>query len=519
MLLFIYGFFHIRAKPATHISLIILAAMIGAELLFQPQKGYFIPALFYYACFCFIGNSITVRLESSARESFSTIAGLEEQRQLAVIAQLRADLERARAENEKANAIHERARAEKMMSATLAQREQLIQTMKTKSDERDRFVRAAYHDTMQPLAAISAFTFAAAQQIRTNDFSHCEHHLLAIDAAAKDIESMFRGIYDFFQIGTQPIHLRPITVNQIIEATCARQKPLAEKKSLALKCRKVRSDNVAIMSDETLLKRLIENLTSNAIKYTDRGALLIGAVAFEKTVRIDIVDTGIGIPEAHQQKIFDEFYQVQSPGRGKNPGLGLGLSIVRILADRLPGHCVRFSSKPGQGTRFSIHVPRCQRQTISPDVLPHPANKDIKGAYIVIVDDDPRLLQSMDALMSSMGAIVRTADSSEALDTLLARAPDRYPNLLITDWRLRQGETGHDIMRRIASQFDWAVVPVIILSAEIQPPIPSPAPEIFYTVNKTGEMSALLQTINQAIAAGKQKNATDAGEPATDPAQ
>lgn len=229
VLLFIYGFFHIRAKPATHISLIILAAMIVAEWLFQPQKDYFIPALFYYVCFCFIGNSISVRLENSARESFSTIAGLEEQRQLAVIAQLRADLERTRAENERLNAIQERARAEEMMSATLAQREQLIQTMKTKSDERDRFVRAAYHDTMQPLAAISAFTFAAAQQIRTNNFSHCEHHLLAIDVAAKDIESMFRGIYDFFQIGAQPIHLRPITVNQIIEATCARQQPLAEK--------------------------------------------------------------------------------------------------------------------------------------------------------------------------------------------------------------------------------------------------------------------------------------------------
>ena len=426
---------------------------------------------------------------------------VEQQRQQAVMERLRADAERARAEQHAQQTLMERSRAEAAMAQTLRQREQLISAMGDVAEERNRFVRAAYHDTMQPLAAIGAFAFAAGKQLETGDCSKAQAQIGQISLAARDIENMFRALHDLFTLGTQSINLQPVAVGPLLQEVYARFAARAQDKGLRLQLR-LPSTPTSVDSDPAMLRRMLENLLSNAVKYTGQGSVLLAATHIGETVRFDVIDSGIGIPAAVQGRIFEEFFQVDNPGRDRSKGLGLGLSIVRLLEEKLPEHRLQFRSIQGAGSRFSVQTPVSASVPEVTSLVGAGPLDALVNSYIVIVDDDHRLLQSMEAVLSAHGAVVRTAADLAGVRQLLAQAPDRAPNLVLTDWRLQQGETGADVVAMIDRHFDWATVPVMVITADLTlPQLTRSAPTLVRS--KADGMPALLASVQEAICAGR----------------
>lgn len=214
------------------------------------------------------------------------------------------------------------------------------------------------------------------------------------------------------------------------------------------------------------------NLVANGIRYTNRGGVLLGARRRGNHVAIDVVDTGIGIPAEHRLRIFEEFYQVKDDTRTAPPrrGMGLGLAIVRRFADLL-GHEVALESREGSGSRFRVLVPRAFAATTRtqrarsagsariPDSAPW-----CKGRTVAVIDDDRATLDAMQTLFETWGASVICGESIEPLLEGIGDL-ERYPDLVVADLRLADGQSGIDAVRRLHDELGIRV-PAIIVSGD-----------------------------------------------------
>jgi CheY-like chemotaxis protein len=221
-----------------------------------------------------------------------------------------------------------------------------------------------------------------------------------------------------------------------------------------------------VRSNRILLKRALSNLVSNAIKYTERGGVVLGAVGLSSRVRIDVWDTGLGIPAAFQSRIFDEYFQVANPAGERKKGLGLGLAIVRRIERNLPGHQLHFTSTPGRGSRFSLSMPvgskprGCAMQATGVDRL-------LEGKYVVVVEDERTNLDGLVWALSEAGCIAEGVDSAEAARLLFAER-DRCPDILVTDFLLGQGATGLDAVAALREAYEWATeVPILFVTGDL----------------------------------------------------
>jgi CheY-like chemotaxis protein len=221
-----------------------------------------------------------------------------------------------------------------------------------------------------------------------------------------------------------------------------------------------------VRSDPILLERILLNLVSNAVRYTSSGGVIVGCRRAGDRLRIDVCDSGIGIPKDQQRDIFSEFYQVETPGRRQRDGLGLGLAIVDRLCTLLH-HPIGVSSTPGKGSRFSVSVPVAaarisaaeppSRETVTADPL--------RGKLVVVIDDDALVLEGTGGLLKSWGCRVVTAGSG--YDALAALNSDK-PNLIISDFRLKDGRTGIEAIAQLRSSFQ-ADIPAFLISGDILP--------------------------------------------------
>jgi CheY-like chemotaxis protein/anti-sigma regulatory factor (Ser/Thr protein kinase) len=209
--------------------------------------------------------------------------------------------------------------------------------------------------------------------------------------------------------------------------------PVAKQKGLSLSVMKT---SAYVCTDPSLFERIVRNLISNAVRYTDRGGVLVGCRRQDGGLRVEVWDTGRGIaPEKHRE-IFREFAQIEPSGPDPRKGLGLGLAIVERLA-RLLDHEIRLRSVPGKGSVFSVSVPRGREQ----DVVANPVVEsstpfDLAGVLILVIDSDPAVRQAMETLLSKWNCDVIAAASGEEMKDKLAAAP-RVPSLIISDYRAR----------------------------------------------------------------------------------
>ena len=227
---------------------------------------------------------------------------------------------------------------------------------------------------------------------------------------------------------------------------------LAESRGLRLIVRKT---DAWVRADRTMLTRILNNLVSNALRYTDEGGVLVG-VRHQRSgqVRIDVWDTGHGIAAEHQPRVFGEFYQVSHehdhPGE-RQRGLGLGLATVRKLAELLDCR-VSLASTPGRGTLMSVSL---AAGTPSPQEHPQDALDvplDVSGLRVLVVDDETSILEGLRALLAEWGCDIRAAEDEAAALRAVAGWPEA-PDLVISDLRLREGRSGVDVLRAVARHY------------------------------------------------------------------
>lgn len=311
-----------------------------------------------------------------------------------------------------------------------------------------RFLAAASHDLRQPLYALTLFSSGLAvdeyDPVRLNRIAH-------IQECVESLDHLFGELLDLSRLetGAMPAVIRDVPLDEVFEDVSVNFRMVAEQHDLRLV---VRTTRIWVRSDRTMLARILNNLVSNALRYTRTGGVLVGARRrLDGTVRVDVWDTGLGIANEHLQHIFDEFYRVEGgpeTGRpeGTRRGLGLGLSTVQKLAGLL-GTRASVRSRPGKGTLFSIVLPEVQPSMLEamPAPTPDPGiPRDIVGMRVLVIDDEPTILAGISYLLGSWGCEVMTAeDAQQAMEAVHQWM--QPPDIVISDLRLREG-TGMDVI-------------------------------------------------------------------------
>ncbi|MDF3980741.1 hybrid sensor histidine kinase/response regulator [Luteibacter sp. PPL201] len=311
-----------------------------------------------------------------------------------------------------------------------------------------RFLAAASHDLRQPLYALTLFSSGLAvdefDPVRLNRIAH-------IQECVESLDHLFGELLDLSRLETGAMRAVPadLSLDEIFEEVSVNFRMVAEQHDLRLV---VRTTDLWVRSDRTMVARILNNLVSNALRYTRCGGVLVGARRRrDGTVRIDVWDTGRGIAPEHQKHIFDEFYRVENGPEAGRPestrrGLGLGLSTVQRLAGLLETNA-SVRSRPGRGSVFSIVLPRVQpgEAPRPPPAADEPApRRDVAGMRVLVIDDEPSILAGISYLLGSWGCEVMTAeDAQQAMEAVHQWI--QPPDVVISDLRLREG-TGLDVI-------------------------------------------------------------------------
>jgi CheY-like chemotaxis protein len=218
-------------------------------------------------------------------------------------------------------------------------------------------------------------------------------------------------------------------------------------------------------SDPVLLRRILQNLVANAIRYTSAGSVWIGARRRGAVARIEVRDSGEGIAREHVDRVFEEFYQVSNPERDRRKGLGLGLAIVRRLAALLD-HPLELRSSPGRGSVFALTLPRVAAPAgTEPSGDPASRDADLRGLRVLLLEDDADVRDAIVLALRDWGcAVLAAMDADEALAALAARAPWR-PDLILSDYRLRGGGNGAEAVGRVLARLG-GTIPVALITGD-----------------------------------------------------
>ncbi|HXJ53994.1 MAG TPA: ATP-binding protein [Burkholderiales bacterium] len=328
---------------------------------------------------------------------------------------------------------------------------------------KSRFLAAASHDLRQPLHALNLFV----AQLRTEtDPTERARIAAQIDASVTAMNDLFNALLDISKLdaGALAPNLTRFPIVDLlkqIEATFARA---AGDKGLRL--RFARSD-AWVESDFILLQRILLNLVSNAVRYTDRGGVVVGCRRRGARLRIEIWDSGIGIPKDQWENVFGEFYRLSGPGQERRGGLGLGLAIVERLC-RLLDHRVELRSAPGKGSCLAIEAPLVAPQPAAEHVpAPEATTDPASGKLIVVIDDDALVLDSMRGVLRSWGCFVVAAESGPAALATL-NGDERRPDLIISDYRLSDGHGGIATVEKLRQAFG-APIPAFLITGDTAP--------------------------------------------------
>jgi CheY-like chemotaxis protein len=227
------------------------------------------------------------------------------------------------------------------------------------------------------------------------------------------------------------------------------------------------SSSAWVRSDPVLLERIVLNLVSNAVRYTKSGGIVVGCRRHGAGLRIDVADTGPGIPEDQRRKIFSEFYRLADTTKTNQAGLGLGLAIVERLCALLD-HPIESASTPGRGARFSVTVPMAPAAELQKTEPSHPAIDVARGKLVVVIDNDPRVLEAMGGLLHNWDCCVVTAATPEAALTevsLIGR--EARPDLIISDYHLNDGQSGISAIAKLREAY--GAVPAFVMSGDTAP--------------------------------------------------
>ncbi len=384
---------------------------------------------------------------------------------------------------------------QRIQAATSALREKKEEA-ETATLAKSRFLAAASHDLRQPMHALGMFV-ARLGQLSHDD--QTKRLISSLELSVQAMQDLLDGLLDISRLDANAVQVqvRPFPLADVFKQLALEMALPAADKGLRLR---VRPTRVAVLSDSTLLHRVLLNLVSNAVSYTQRGGVLLACrvAADASHAYIEVWDSGIGIAAEHQEAIFNEFYQVGNTERDRRKGLGLGLNIVRRTLALL-GHRLDMWSHPGLGTRFRLQVPlsslaavperRIQRRNMAVD--------DLAGLHILVIEDDALARDALVSLLSSWGTVAVMADGLAAALTQLQHSP--VPDLIISDYRLRDNENGIETVRQLRVAVAQPI-PACLLSGDTDPGLMQAAQEAGLTLLHKPVRPAKLRSLIRRLA-------------------
>jgi CheY-like chemotaxis protein/two-component sensor histidine kinase len=341
--------------------------------------------------------------------------------------------------------------------------EERTRQLTSANQAKTRFLAAASHDLRQPMHALGMFISQLRDMISFPEARKIvDHAELSVSA----MESLLNALLDISRLdaGILTPKFEDFPVAELLARMENSFGPSAREKGLSFR---VMPCSAWVHSDPVLLERILMNLVSNAMRYTERGGIVIGCRRRGEKLRIEVWDSGIGIPKDKQHEIFQEFFQLANPERDRTKGLGLGLAIVERLV-RLLNHRLELASTPGKGSVFAIEAPRVKNM-LAADAAP--AMPAVPGAldnvFVLVVDDEAMVREGMRGLLAGWGCHVMAAASGEEALARLGEY-ERIPDLIISDYRLPDNETGIDAIRRIQASLPEEI-PAVLISGDTAP--------------------------------------------------
>ncbi|WP_209545881.1 hybrid sensor histidine kinase/response regulator [Variovorax sp. 1615] len=329
-------------------------------------------------------------------------------------------------------------------TAELARKNQQLEVA---SQAKTRLLAAASHDLRQPLHALTLFSDGLANgetdPLRLQRIGH-------IRECVDSLDRLFSELLNLSQLDAGVLQPQWVDfpLDRLFDEISRNFRPVAEQQGLRLVARKT---DLWVRCDYVMLSRILNNLVSNSLRHTLEGGVLIGARQRGRGVRIDVVDTGVGIAQQHQARVFEEFYQVEPSGRQAargTRGMGLGLATVQRLAELLNTR-VELSSRVNKGTCVRVLVRSAPAALPAPTVaaLPVPENDEhcLTGLRILVIDDERTILEGLTVVLSNWGAEVLAAQTrAEAL--AMAERWTTPPDVVVSDLLLQGGDNGLDVI-------------------------------------------------------------------------
>lgn len=323
-----------------------------------------------------------------------------------------------------------------------------------------RFVNAAVHDLLQPLNAARMYTSLLPSHLHDAAGRQVVH---SIDKALASQDAILTSLLDIARMesGQLEVHVHDFALNALLEVVQNNFGMQAESEGLTLRCRPTQA---VVRSDEALLRRILQNFVSNAIRYTRKGRIVVGCRRHGDQLRIEVHDQGPGIPESLQQEVFEEFRRLDE-GHADDRGTGLGLAIVERLG-RLLGHEIGLRSQLGKGSVFWVSVPLGDATALAaqptPSAVPQPDTGPLHDAVAWYVEDDPSTRSATCTLLQRWGCRVPFAGG--APEALATATRGNAPQLVLLDVHLGQ-LYGPDVYTQLCERWGSAP-PVILLTAE-----------------------------------------------------
>jgi signal transduction histidine kinase/CheY-like chemotaxis protein len=360
--------------------------------------------------------------------------------------------------------------------------------------EKSRFLASASHDLRQPMHALGLFTATLEKRLHGTALQPLVKNMIrSIDA----LEQSFTSMLDISKLDAGVIepNLQPFPIRdlfRVLHMHCAGQ---AEELGLGLR---FKAGGKIVKSDPHLLERVLSNLIHNAIRYTQEGGIVVVARSRAEALSIEVWDTGIGIPEAELPRVFDEFYQVDNPGRDRSRGLGMGLAIVKRLV-LLMGHQLEVSSKPGKGTVFRILIKatpfdEMDNIAVAADTVPSPIDE---SRTLLLIDDEESIRVGMSDLLQTWGYKVLTAATIQEACTEVRRHAGVI-DIVVSDLRLADGEDGIDAIERVRAVYG-APLPALLITGDTSPDevkrVHTSGHQVLFKPVRTKELYAVLRSV------------------------
>ena len=361
---------------------------------------------------------------------------------------------------------------------------------------KSRFLAAASHDLRQPLQTISLLHEMLARKLKDDATLGLVGRL---DETVSTMSSMLDTLLDINQLEAGIVRREMVgfPINAVLERLRTQFTFHAAARHLGWR---VVPSSLRVHSDPHLLEQMIRNLLSNAVKYTNKGKILLGCRRRGDKVRIEVWDSGIGIPEEELEAIFAEFHQLNNPARERSKGLGLGLAIVERLADLL-GHAIDVRSRPGKGSVFAVEVPLGQDASQWQPRLDRSEVREStpQSGAILVVEDDPSVREMLALLLEGEGHSTTTAEDGRTALELAERGAIR-PDLVVADYNLPQGLNGLQVVSGLREVLGNEI-PAVILTGDIST---SALREIaqggHLHLNKPVKASELMELIRRCLA-------------------